>query len=441
MNDWESFMEDLEIALDDLRHSQNEWDPSFQHDTSTDNTAKILLLGKTGVGKSSFINYFLGKKVAKTGAGKPITPELTAYEVEGERYPIVIYDSKGIEALDAENQIGEIIETVRKRNNSDDVFNWFHTIFYCVPMGKKFEDFEINFIKRLHNEISQHIHIIITKCDGVDESTIQKMKVRITSELDNLDNIEIFEVVSVSKKKRDGSVVEPRGKEELAERVFDLLLDDIASRVSAEYARRLRYSIRQFANQMLDRVNHFIDEVAKPSSLWKFVQDEDALDTFMDTHLEQIEEKMEEMTQQIDERFNEILQPIAQLYTSYVGIATDNFVNYAQLDFVKLADWSVGDFFDKFDDKAIMEKVAPDLHHKGYIGKDGEFADIEDGDLLGNFKMIWAGVNDIFFLKRNLKNFAKSVYDDFMDYIPPKNQLQEAAYNRIVQGFRASIAG
>ena len=36
---------------------------------TTDKSAKILLLGKTGTGKSSFINYFIGKDVAKTGVG------------------------------------------------------------------------------------------------------------------------------------------------------------------------------------------------------------------------------------------------------------------------------------------------------------------------------------------------------------------------------------
>ena len=51
--------------------------------------AKILLLGKTKAGKSSFINYFLGKNVAKAGPGAPITSEyFVPYEASGGKYPL-----------------------------------------------------------------------------------------------------------------------------------------------------------------------------------------------------------------------------------------------------------------------------------------------------------------------------------------------------------------
>ena len=35
----------------------------------------ILIAGKSGVGKSSLLNYIFGEEVAETGAGKPVTAE------------------------------------------------------------------------------------------------------------------------------------------------------------------------------------------------------------------------------------------------------------------------------------------------------------------------------------------------------------------------------
>ena len=63
-----------------------------------DMTVKILLLGKTGVGKSSFVNYLFDKELAQTGVGLPITQETTMYKSEVNGVDVEVYDTKGLEA-------------------------------------------------------------------------------------------------------------------------------------------------------------------------------------------------------------------------------------------------------------------------------------------------------------------------------------------------------
>ena len=73
--------------------------------------ARILLLGKTGVGKSSFVNYFLGKDVAVTGIGKPVTQELKEFEIEHNGLYLNVTDSKGLEVENSE-KIKRILSTM-----------------------------------------------------------------------------------------------------------------------------------------------------------------------------------------------------------------------------------------------------------------------------------------------------------------------------------------
>ncbi len=66
----------------------------------------ILLMGATGVGKSSLINALFGKEVAKAGIGKPVTQHLEKY-VDEEK-GLILWDTKGIEAEDYQNTMESI---------------------------------------------------------------------------------------------------------------------------------------------------------------------------------------------------------------------------------------------------------------------------------------------------------------------------------------------
>ncbi|WP_231230022.1 GTPase [Helicobacter pylori] len=52
----------------------------------------ILLMGATGMGKSSLINALFGQEVAKVGIGKPVTQHLEKY-VDEEK-GLVLWDTR-----------------------------------------------------------------------------------------------------------------------------------------------------------------------------------------------------------------------------------------------------------------------------------------------------------------------------------------------------------
>lgn len=90
--------------------------------------ANIMLIGKTGVGKSTLINSIFREELAKTGIGRPFTQHLKKITKEG--VPINLYDSRGLE-LDknvqekVRNDIDKEIDRIHRNKdiNSDDLIH------------------------------------------------------------------------------------------------------------------------------------------------------------------------------------------------------------------------------------------------------------------------------------------------------------------------------
>lgn len=98
----------------------------------------IVVLGKTGVGKSTLVNAVFGVELAKTGVGSPVTTHLMEHTVED--VPVTILDTRGIELKDELDELlGEFDDLIGKRLREPPE-RQLHVLWYCVASeGGRFE--------------------------------------------------------------------------------------------------------------------------------------------------------------------------------------------------------------------------------------------------------------------------------------------------------------
>ena len=131
-------------------------------------TINILLCGRPGAGKSTLINRILGKErsYAKKG-GDTTTSKIIKYIHE--KYPLVLYDSPGLDTEKDINRVKNLIEQKNKALNEEK--NRIHCVFYILNQKSErgFLTGEYNFISKLIEQ-KMDIFIVTTHAESLDNS-------------------------------------------------------------------------------------------------------------------------------------------------------------------------------------------------------------------------------------------------------------------------------
>ena len=191
----------------------------------------ILLLGKTGVGKSTLINgifEFNEIEGAKTGVGKPITQNFDEYTSD-KRKCLRIIDSKGIEL--GEHNINTVFNSakglIEKKAFEGDPDKLIHCIWYCFKSDiLRFEDIEKDTVSLLMNQYGNNdLPVIIVITQNYDDTATKTMIDLIKNEFKFL-NREMVIVPVVAKeqiieKKKNKLVIQKEGIEDLIKISFE----------------------------------------------------------------------------------------------------------------------------------------------------------------------------------------------------------------------------
>ena len=183
-------------------------------------TTNVLIIGKSGVGKSALLNYLFGQRLEETGTGRPITQKGIfehVYELDP-TFEAHIYDTWGLEPDQSEEWLALINDEIKKHDSSN-MADWFHTILYCINASSgRIEDFELKFLQRLM-AANSNVVVVFTHSDVAGtEETVEAIK-KLLMEDHRIKSCNIVRVCSEEKRLIGGLATKRFGREELLEKI------------------------------------------------------------------------------------------------------------------------------------------------------------------------------------------------------------------------------
>ena len=223
-------------------------------------STNVLIIGKSGVGKSSLVNYLFGKELQPVGVGAPVTKmQIKEFTYKYDKhFEMHIYDTWGLEPSTQKAELWKkkIFDEIA-RHDKESISEWFNTIIFCLnAKSSRIEDFELDIMEKLLRE-KNHLTIALTHCRSKEDPDGIVLRKSIREELEKrgIDSLEDRNFVFVSNVKKAllGGSVEQFGKEEIFVSIIRNVWASLKSKVPYQARKRFEESFKLKKAELLKK--------------------------------------------------------------------------------------------------------------------------------------------------------------------------------------------
>lgn len=230
---------------------------SYDDEISKINHFNILIMGRSGVGKSTLLNKVLKKEVAKTKDFDYCTKDIESYESE-KVSGLRLWDTRGIEykynISDVFKDISEKIKALINEKNPD---KYIHCIWFCIKgerLNKEIQDI-IHNCHNLYNIQKLPIILVFTNSYSTEESMeFIDFARREFQKFDNLNNVKFVRVLAKDKE-TDILTIPANGIYNLMEQTFE----SVKIGMKSSLIESLTQKGKEFINMKLQKIINNID--------------------------------------------------------------------------------------------------------------------------------------------------------------------------------------
>lgn len=216
----------------------------------------LIVLGKSGVGKSSFCNYLFDKPgLFETGSGKPVTTwekNFQSHTFAHQGHLLNVFDSVGLEADNYGRWLDQFDRFMQQRRERPmEPETWIHGAFYVINASSaRLEQVDLNLIKRIGQDARIPLQVILTNADVAGEKVEA-----LTREIHKLcPGVSVTPLCSVSVRKRGGQSTQAFGRDEVLSLYLEQSHAFLSKRLAAMSCLNFKGVLKEMRNTVVGKI-------------------------------------------------------------------------------------------------------------------------------------------------------------------------------------------